>query len=73
MPHGMKSDEEEAMKKVVTMEEALADPTSSIHRKLAHARIVMRENEEVVRRWMALGYTREEAIRAGLFGFRKPS
>jgi hypothetical protein len=31
----------------------------------------MRENDRIIEEWMALGYTREDAWKAGLFGFRK--
>jgi len=51
--------------------EALADPTSSVARNMAKAQTVMSDNDRVIAAWMARGYTREEAYRAALFGFRK--
>jgi hypothetical protein len=51
-----------------TYGEAMADSRSSLSMlaaKTAAAR------EEAVGEWMAKGYTREEAYRASLFGFRK--
>ena len=59
------------MKTYRTVCDAIADPNSNIARNLQRAKTIQTENDKVIEQWMAHGYTREEAYRAALFGFRK--
>ena len=38
---------------------------------MRNAETIRARNDKVIADWMALGYTREEAYQAALFGFRK--
>lgn len=51
-----------------TVGELLNDPNSNLSKNMAKARETMRENDEKIKAWMALGYSHEEAWRKALFG-----
>lgn len=51
--------------------DAVADPNSNIARNLERAKTIKADNDAVIAQWMSLGYSRDEAYQAALFGFRK--
>lgn len=56
------------MTNAMTCGEAVRDNSTTLGRQAAQ---IQADRERVIGQWMALGYTREEAYQAALFGFRK--
>jgi hypothetical protein len=56
------------MTKTKTYGEAVQDTSTALGRAYADTKT---QRETIIGQWMALGYTREEAYKAALFGFRK--
>lgn len=52
----------------MTCGEAVRDTSTVLGRHAAETKI---QRETVIGQWVALGYTRDEAYKAALFGFRK--
>jgi len=52
----------------MTCGEAVRDTSTVLGRQAAE---MQAQRETVIGQWMALGYTREQAYNAALFGFRK--
>lgn len=51
-----------------TCGEAVRDTSTALGRMAAE---VQTQRETIIGQWMAIGYTRDEAYKAALFGYRK--
>lgn len=52
----------------MTAGQAVRDTSTALGRMAAECQS---QREEIIAQWMTLGYSREEAYRAALFGYRK--